>query len=565
MSTSTLAVDTPVVEVRDLSVAYGQHQAVNGVSFAVPAGRVVAVVGESGSGKTTTVSALLGLLPAAGRVVAGSVHVGGRDLTHVSERERRAVRGRVVGYVPQDPTVGLNPTLRVGEQVAEAVRRRGVPRRSVPAEVLEALAAAGIDDPAQRARQHPHQLSGGLRQRVLIATALAAHPQLVIADEPTSALDTTVAQKILDHLEGLVRTSGTGLLIITHDLRVATDRADEVLVMSAGRIVERGRPVDVLGSPQHPYTQRLVADAPGGGSRSVTLVAPAAAVSAEAAEAAQADDVVLRLEGVTKDFVVPRGAAQRTLRALDDVSLSVRRGTTLALVGESGSGKTTALRVAMRLEEPTSGRVVFDGEDITRRGWRELRPLRRRFQLVHQNPFAALDPRWDVRDLVTEPLHSFGIGTSAERARAAERLLDAVHLPAAFADRRPAELSGGQRQRVAIARALALDPELVLLDEPVSALDVTVQAQVLDLLVELQRERGLSYLLISHDLAVVADTSHDVAVMSRGRIVESGPTAQVFADPQATTTAELLAAVPGQRAARRAGAPDGQLLAEAAR
>lgn len=554
---STSAPVPPVVEARGLSVSYGDHEVVSDVSFAVPAGRVVAVVGESGSGKTTAVAALLGLLPPGGRITSGSVHVAGRDLTRAPERARRDVRGRVVGYVPQDPMVGLNPTLRVGEQVAEAVRRRGVPRRSVPAEVLEVLAAAGIDDPALRARQHPHQLSGGLRQRALIAIALAAHPQLLVADEPTSALDTTVAQKILDHLEHLVTSSGTGLLVITHDLRVAADRADEVLVMSAGRIVERGRPADVLASPQHPYTQRLVADAPGASRRGTRVtVIPRAAEVHDHGDHGTPEQPVLELESVTKDFPLPRSAvaagAPRHVRALDDVSLTVRRGTTLALVGESGSGKTTALRVAMRLEEPTSGRVVFDGQDITASRWSELRPLRRRFQLVHQNPFASLDPRWDVAELVTEPLHSFGVGGRADRARAALELLDAVRLPAAFADRRPAELSGGQRQRVAIARALALDPELVLLDEPVSALDVTVQAQVLDLLVELQRERGLSYLLISHDLAVVADTSHDVAVMTRGRIVERGPTSEVFAAPQSATTAELLAAVPGRRGARRA-------------
>jgi peptide/nickel transport system ATP-binding protein len=554
-----------VLKISDLSVAYGvsrgERTVVESIDFEVESGEVVAIVGESGSGKSTTANAILGLLPSGGQVTGGRIEIAGRDVTGFSDRQFRSVRGPIVGLVPQDPMVSLNPTLRIGEQVGEAVRRRGVPKRSTSAEVLEALQKAGIDDPEVRARQFPHELSGGLRQRALIAIALAGKPRLVIADEPTSALDSTVQRKILDHLGHLVEESGVSLLIITHDLGVAADRADRLIVMQAGRIVEQGAPHEVLSNPQHDYTKRLIDAAPGlahlrrtrPGSRAIERVA-----TIQDAEAEE----LLRLDAITKDFALPTGlVGRRSHRAVDEVSLTVHRGQTLALVGESGSGKTTVLRIAMRLETATAGRVIFDGQDITETGWRALRPLRQRFQLVHQNPFASLDPRFTVRDLIGEPLDSFGVGSRAARSTEVSELLDRVALPQSFLKRRPAELSGGQRQRVAIARALALRPDLVLLDEPVSALDVSVQAQILDLLAELQRDLGLAYLLISHDLAVVAEISHRVAVMAAGRIVEHGHTAQVFAAPQHAITRELIAAIPGQR---EAGAVAQDLVDESA-
>ncbi|QHC55244.1 peptide/nickel transport system ATP-binding protein [Rathayibacter tanaceti] len=528
-----------LVRLEGLSVAYGEQTVVHEVSLEIAPGEIVAVVGESGSGKSTTANAVLGLLPANGRITGGSIEIAGDDVTHASEKELRRLRGRVVGLVPQDPMVGLDPTLRIGAQVAEAVRLRGVDRRSVDAEVLEALRQAGIDDPELRARQYPHELSGGLRQRALIAIALAGKPRLIIADEPTSALDVTVQKRILDHLQSLVREQGIALLIITHDLAVAADRADRVLVMRAGRVLEQGPPAEILVAPREEYTRALIAAAPGLG-RGRGRVVPRFEHVAPAPE-------ILRIENVVKEFALP-GRRGGGFRALDDVSFSVRAGQTLALVGESGSGKTTALRIALGLERASSGRVLVEGADLTAAREKQWRPLRRRIQLVHQNPFAALDPRFTVLESVIEPLVSFGVGDRVTRLARAHELLDRVGLPDSFLSRLPAELSGGQRQRVAIARALALGPDLVLLDEPVSALDVSVQAQILELLVELQRDLGVAYLFISHDLAVVAEVSHEIVVLNRGRVEEAGSTSRVFRSPEAEYTRTLLAAIPGAAA-----------------
>ncbi|MCK9900423.1 ABC transporter ATP-binding protein [Parafrankia colletiae] len=552
----------PLVTVADLQVGYVRRRrtvpAVRGVTLSVARGETVALVGESGSGKSTIANTLIGLLPDNARVTGGSVTVHPGDLGDpggvgrpdravevVGARERtlRGLRGRVISLVPQDPMVGLNPTRRIGPQVAEGIRLRGVSGDRVGAEVLEFLAQAGIDDPELRARQYPHELSGGLRQRVLIAIALAGRPQLIIADEPTSALDVTVQRRILDHLEGLVRETGISLLIITHDLAVASDRSDRVIVLQNGEVVEQGNPRHILVSPRQDYTRRLIAAAPGlahGGRIVPRFVVPAERVSTP--------DPVIRLENITKRYPLP-GRQAGSFLAVDDVSLDVARGRTHALVGESGSGKTTTLRLALGLEKATSGRVLLDGVDITDLGWRETRPLRRKIQLVHQNPFASLDPRFTIGRSITEPLVAFGIGDRRTRRARAVALLDQVALPASYLDRLPAELSGGQRQRVAIARALALEPELVLLDEPVSALDVSVQEQILALLRDLQERLGLSYLFISHDLSVVAQISHTVTVLNRGRAVESGSVAEVFGSPESDYTRELIEAIPGQRSA----------------
>ena len=534
---------TPVVEVRDLHVGYRRHRtvrpAVNGIDLRIDPGETVAVVGGSGSGKTTLAQSVLGLLPPAGTITSGRVVIEGEDVTHARDRVLRQIRGSVVGLVPQDPTVGLNPTQRIGAQVAEAVRHRGVGERSVAAEVVEALSAAGLPDAAVRARQYPHELSGGLRQRVLIAIALAGHPRLIIADEPTSALDVTVQRRILDHLEGLVADRGIALLIITHDLGVAADRADRVVVLDQGRVVETGPLAAGAAAPvgtADPAADRRRAEPHHGGSDRCRTrrrrPAPGAAPRG-------GDQQVVRL---------PRLAGgARSVRAVDDVSLVARRGQTLALVGESGSGKTTTLRVALGLEAPDHGRVIFDGEEITGRSWGALRPLRARFQLVQQNPFSALDPRFTVARCVTEPLVALRLADRAGRQRRAAELLEQVGLPVSYLDRYPAELSGGQRQRVAIARALAAHPDLVFLDEPVSALDVSVQAQILRLLGELQTRLGLTYVLVSHDLAVVAQLAHHIAVLKDGAVVEQGPAAQILRDPHEPYTRELLAAVPGRR------------------
>jgi ABC-type glutathione transport system ATPase component len=537
-----------LVDITDLDVGYLRHRtirpAVIGLTLSVAPGEVVAIVGESGSGKTTTANAIIGLLPPAGRITAGSVRVDGIETAGARERTLRHLRGSVVGLIPQDPMVGLNPTKRIGAQIAEAVRLRGIAGPAVRTEVLQHLDQAGVPDPAVRAAQYPHELSGGLRQRALIAIALAGRPKLIIADEPTSALDVTVQKRILDHLGGLVREQGIALLIITHDLAVAADRADRVLVMQGGRKVEEGDPRTILADPRQPYTRQLIAAAPrlAHGGR----VVPRFDTRGQAAPAP-----VLTLTDVSKTFPardLRRG--RRGFNALEGISLTVPRGQTHALVGESGCGKTTALRIALGLEPPTSGSIRLDGTEIAGLSWRRLRPLRRKAQLVHQDPFATLDPRFTVGQSITEPLVSFRVGDRRSRTARAKELLDQVALPAACLDRRPQELSGGQRQRVAIARALALRPELLMLDEPVSALDVLVQDQILRLLADLQRELGLSYLFVSHDLAVVAEISHTVSVMSQGRIVESGPVAEVFRNPRSHFTRELIDAVPGRRPER---------------
>ncbi len=541
IAAAAAAHDGPLLEISGLRVRYqssgGQVIAVDGVDLTVGAGETVALVGESGSGKSTTALAVTGLLPAGARIVDGRVRVLGRDTVSLGERELRALRGRTVGFVPQDPGVSLNPVRRVGDQVAEVLRIHRIATGAAAWErALAALDRAGLPDPEVRARQYPYELSGGMRQRALIAMALVAGPALVVADEPTSALDATVQAQVLDHLAELTVRENLGLLLITHDLGIAADRADRVLVMSHGTVVESGPAAQVLARPEHPYTRRLVAAVPG--RRPVRLAPPRPA----------SDRPLLEVKGLTKDFPRPRGAGgAATLRAVDDVGFTVGRGEALALVGESGSGKSTTARLVLRLERPTAGAVRVDGVDLAGLSGGELRRLRRRMQVVQQNPYATLDPRFPVRRLVEEPLRAFPTGNRAERRAEVARLLDLVALPQSVMERRPAELSGGQVQRVAIARALALRPDLLVCDEPVSALDVSIQAQILDLLVRLQEELGLCYLFITHDLAVARDLCHRVAVMHRGRLVEAGPLDRVFDTPEHPYTRELLASVPGTR------------------
>ncbi|MGV9410581.1 dipeptide ABC transporter ATP-binding protein [Nocardia sp. NPDC003693] len=538
--TATVA---PIADITGLSVGYltggSVVPAVHDVSLSVRPGEIVALVGESGSGKSTTAHAVIGLLSDSARIMGGSIRVGGVEIVGANEKTVRSLRGATVGLIPQDPMVGLNPTQQIGTQVAEAVRLRGIRGPAVDVEVLGILRTAGLDDPEHHVRRYPHELSGGQRQRVLIAIALAGRPDLIIADEPTSALDVTVQARILDHLESLVRESGIALLIITHDLAVAADRADRVIVMRRGRIVESGTPAEILVAPADAYTRRLIAAAPGLANAGV----PVPRFRETGGEDLPA---ILEIDAVTKQFRATRRG--RRVVALDAVSLRVPAGRTHAVVGESGSGKSTLLRLAMGLETPTSGAVLFDGTDLAGLSWRRQRPLRRRFQLVQQNPYAALDPRFTVRDSVIEPLVSFRIGTRAERHARAGELLDAVALPRTALDRLPDELSGGQRQRVAIARALSLRPDLVLLDEPVSALDVSVQEQILDLLLDLQQRFGLAYLFVSHDLSVIAKIAHTVSVLDRGKVVEAGSVTDVFGDPRDIRTERLLAAIPGRRA-----------------
>ena len=526
---------SPLIEVRDLSVSYsvaGQRsQALRQLSFSLVQGETLAVVGESGSGKSTLANALLGLLPGNARIDQGQLWVDGVDMAQASERARRQLRGRTIGLVPQDPMVSLNPTQRVGQQIAEALQlARGRRYPGQEAEVLALLDQVGLDEPALRARQYPHELSGGMRQRVLIAIALAGEPRLIIADEPTSALDVTVQRRILDHLQLLVAERGISLLIITHDLGMACDRADRLLVMKQGEQVEHGSPRQILWGAQQPYTRALLDAAP-------------AFVPRRRPAAPRGQTPLLRLSHVGKRFELPGKNVRYT--ALHDLSLELHAGQTLAIVGESGSGKSTALRIALGLEKPSQGQVVFAGEDVTDYTWSQFRPLRRRIQLVQQNPFAALDPRFTVFDSIVEPLVSFGLLRGEALERKARELITRVQLPVQFLDRLPRELSGGQRQRVAIARALALEPEVLLLDEPVSALDVSVQAQILALLDELQRELGMAYVLVSHDLAVVASMADQVLVLRRGQVVEQGPALQVLSKSASAYTRALIDAIPG--------------------
>lgn len=538
-----------VLEVHGLRVSYshrqGRREVVHGVDFAVGESEVVALVGESGSGKSTTAHALIGLLPEGGRVDGGAISLGDVDISGWSEKRLRAVRGRQVGLVPQDPVSSLDPVRPIGIQVGEILRLHGerdaAARRS---RVLDLLDRVGLDDPALRARQYPHELSGGMRQRVLIATAIALRPRLIIADEPTSALDATVQRRILDLIDDLRREEGTAVLLVTHDLGVAADRAHRVVVLNDGRVVEQGAGSDILSSPSDPYTRQLLADAPALGD--VGFRQPSAPVFLrDAAAVAGENPYAIHAEGLVKDFGTA-GRRSQAFRAVDGVSFSVRRGTTHALVGESGSGKTTTARLVTRFLRPDAGRIELDGTDIADLDKNGLRQLRRRVQLVYQNPFSSLDPRQSVAQIVAEPLHNFREGSRAERRARAAELIDRVALPAEVLERSPRELSGGQRQRVAIARALAIRPELMVLDEAVSALDVTVQARILELLESLQQELGLSYLFISHDLAVVRRISHTISVMRHGRVVESGSTADIFTAPTHEYTRELLAAVPGR-------------------
>jgi peptide/nickel transport system ATP-binding protein len=551
--------DDVLLRVEGLSVGYRSRRdtvsAVRDVSFIVAPGETVALVGGSGSGKSTTAHSIVRLLPPNAVIGSGQIQLGGEELSRLRPRALRSVRGRRIGLIPQDPAVSLNPVMRIGRQVSEVLLLHGLAdRRNARVLAVEALAAAGLDQPLARARQYPHELSGGMRQRVLIAIALVARPSLVIADEATSALDVTVQRQVLDHLQTMTRDLGTSVLMITHDLGVAADRADRILVMDQGSIVEQGPPDQVLRSPEHPYTKSLIEAAP-----SLAAVTPrsrsavqVSSVTAETGAAAASDGrlsaAVLEAEHLVRDFQVPDVAGGKTtFRAVDDVSLSVAHGETLGLVGESGSGKTTVARMLLRLVAPTSGRVLIDGRDVTAVRGESLRKLRREIQYVFQNPYTSLNPKMTVGDIVAEPLRSFGVGGRAEQRQRATSWLDRVGLPASAAGRRAAELSGGQRQRVAIARALILDPRLVVLDEPVSALDVLIQAQILSLLASLQQEFGVSYLFISHDLAVIRRIAHRVSVMSNGQVVEEGPVEQVLDRPRHDYTRQLVEAIPGSK------------------
>ncbi|WP_332839620.1 ABC transporter ATP-binding protein [Brevibacterium yomogidense] len=542
----------PVLDVRGLTVAYGRTEVLRDVSFRLAAGERIGIVGQSGSGKSTTVGAVLGLLPGMGRVTRGTIAYRGEDITDASESRMRQLRGRSIALVPQDPMTNLNPSMRVGDQIADALRTYGVRGAEVTASVVRLMEEAGIGDAERRRKQFPHEFSGGMRQRVLIAIALAGDPDLIIADEPTSALDVTVQKQILDHLQRLVDDRGMSLLFITHDLGVASDRTDRILVMHDGEVVEDGPPAQVLFHPQDDYTARLIA-------ASLTLAVPpqdeGAAVTGasgagggDGASGAVPDDAVLVVSDLTKLYRI-RGRKE-DLRALDGVSFTAARGKTTAIIGESGSGKSTTAKIVLGLETATSGTVVLDGTAADSGSRADRSRLRRFTQPVFQDPYSSLNPTKTIERIVAEPLDVFRIGTRAQRRGRVSELLDQVALPQSALQAKPGELSGGQRQRVAIARAIASSPELLVCDEAVSALDVLVQEQILDLLRSLQADLGLSCLFITHDLAVVADFAHDVVVMRAGQVVERGDVRTVIEEPAHEYTQSLIAAVPGEQLTR---------------
>ncbi|MFC9343361.1 dipeptide ABC transporter ATP-binding protein [Streptomyces sp. NPDC057020] len=522
---------TPIVEVTDLTVEFARSgdpvRAVDGLSFTLGEGRALALVGESGSGKSTVAGALLGLHRGTGARVGGTVRVGGIDVGTAGPGELRRLRGGVAAMVFQDPLSALDPYYAVGDQIAEVYRvHAGGSRRDARARAVEVLDRVGIPDAARRSRSRPHEFSGGMRQRALLAMALACEPRIIVADEPTTALDVTVQAQILDLLHELRRETGTALLLVTHDVGVAAESVDDVLVMRDGREVERGPVSAVLGAPAEPYTKRLLAAVP-------RLDGPVRAPLEKGRP-------LLEVRDLRRVF----GRGPKAVTAVEGASLTLHAGETLGVVGESGSGKTTLGRMLVRLLDPTGGELRYGGKDIGSLPERELRPYRHELQMVFQDPVASLNPRRSVGESIADPLRVAGERDENRIRGRVRELLDRVGLDPDRYEAYPHEFSGGQRQRVGIARALAAEPRVVVCDEPVSALDVTTQAQVTALLAELQAELGLGLVFIAHDLAVVRQVSDRVAVMRAGRIVEQGTVAEVYGAPRDPYTRQLLAAVP---------------------
>jgi peptide/nickel transport system ATP-binding protein len=585
-------------------VPQGRVRAVDGVDFEIRRGECFALVGESGCGKSMTALSVLRLLPEAGRIADGVARLEGKDLFALPEAAMRAVRGRRIAMIFQEPATSLNPVLTVGRQITEVIERHTTERR--PGEkALELLRAVGIPDPGQRIAQYPFQLSGGLKQRVMIAAALAADPEVLIADEPTTALDVTIQAQILELLQRLQAERGMALLLITHDLGIVAQMAQRVAVMYAGELVEVADREAFFRAPQHPYSRKLfdalpsparragglavipgqvppltreftgcrfvercgeafarcAAEAPrlleagrghwarchlreagAAGARTAVAIAPAATAEMGARP------VLLEVSDLKVHFPIRRGLFRRTVgqvKAVDGISLAIREGRTLALVGESGCGKTTAGKAILQLVRPSSGRIAFGGRVLSALSRGQLLPLRRAMQIIFQDPYASLNPRMRVIDILAEGMRSLGVGANEpERVERIDRLLEQVGLPPEAKARYPHEFSGGQRQRIAIARALAVEPRLIVCDEPTSALDVSVQAQVLNLLRSLQENLGLAYLFITHNIGVVDYLAHDVAVMHSGRIVEHGTVDEVLRAPRHEYTKTLLAAVP---------------------
>ena len=556
------ATPTPIAQIQELRVEFqtqdGPVLGVENVSFDINAGETVCVVGESGSGKSVSSLSLMRLVEFGGGKIAGGRLLFERqndpavDLARTDQDVMRDIRGNEIGMIFQEPMTALNPVFTVGRQLTEGLRlHKNMSKAQAEARALELLTQVRIPEPARRLAQYPHELSGGMRQRVVIAMALACSPRLLIADEPTTALDVTIQAEILALIDRLKRETGTAVMFITHDMAVVAQMADRVVVMFRGNKVEEGTVEEIFENPQHPYTKALLAAVPKlGEMRGKPYPEPMKLLGTAEKEIKPikgTEETLLTVKNLTTRFPVQGGFLRRTVanvHAVEDLSFTINKGQTLSLVGESGCGKSTAGRSLLRLVEPQSGEVNLDGKDIMALDSRGLHKARLDMQMIFQDPFASLNPQMQLSDQVAEPIHNYGTLKGAELTKRIEMLFDRVELPRSFMRRFPHELSGGQRQRVAIARALALNPKLIVADEAVSALDVSVQAQVVNLMLELQAELGLSFLFISHDMAVVERVSHHVGVMYLGRIVEMGTRSQVFENPQHPYTQALMKAVP---------------------
>nr|WP_174821232.1 ABC transporter ATP-binding protein [Ruegeria arenilitoris] len=554
--------DQPIAQIRELRVEFqtkdGPVVGVEDVSFEVRPGETVCIVGESGSGKSVSSLSLMRLVEFGGGEIAGGQLIFDRndgtelDLAKADQDLMKQIRGNEIGMIFQEPMTALNPVFTVGRQLTEGLRiHKDMSKSQAEARALELLKQVRIPEPERRLKQYPHELSGGMRQRVVIAMAMACEPRLLIADEPTTALDVTIQAEILALMDRLKRETGTAVMFITHDMAVVAQMADRVVVMYRGNKVEEGTVTEIFENPQHDYTKALLAAVPKlGEMRGKSAPEPMKLLGVEGQKIAPipgTEDVLLSVRNLTTRFPVKGGILRRTIsnvHAVEDVSFTLNRGQTLSLVGESGCGKSSAGRSILRLIEPMAGEISLDGVDIMKLDQKGLRKARLDMQMIFQDPFASLNPQMQLVDQVAEPMRNYGVASGSELQDRVAQLFDKVHLPRSFMRRFPHEMSGGQRQRIAIARALALNPKLIIADEAVSALDVSVQAQVLNLMMELQSELGLSYLFISHDMAVVERVSHHVGVMYLGRIVELGPRARVFENPQHPYTQALMKAVP---------------------
>ena len=553
--------DNVLIGVENLRIGFRVNrntifEAVKGVSFDIPENSTVALVGESGSGKTVSAMAIMGLLPPESAVVSPSsvIRYAGKNLLQADKAALRAIRGKEISMIFQEPMSSLNPVLRVGDQIAEVLTLHlGLSRAQALRRAQELLQEVGIPEPARRINAYPHELSGGQQQRVMIAIAIACEPKLIIADEPTTALDVTIQRQILDLIASLQQKHRMSVLFITHDLDVVGEIADRVVVMQDGEIKEAGEAAQIFEAPQHPYTKALLACRPRVDRRPLRLPViedflngNGYAQTERTRGVNDADQIVLEAKGISKDFMVRSGLfRKRPFRAVNDVSFRLPKGKTLGLVGESGSGKSTLGLTLMRLYAATTGEVWLDGKNILALSSDEFQNYRRRIQIIFQNPYASLNPRFHVGKILTEPMHIHRIGANEqERTEMAVTLLDKVGLPASAMRKYPHEFSGGQRQRIAIARCLTMKPDVLICDESVSALDVSIQAQVLNLLQDLQDEFGMSYLFISHDLAVVKYISDFILVMQDGNVVERANSDEIYRNPQHPYTRQLLAAVP---------------------